>query len=48
MEKQRVNMDLDKDLWKSMSIRCTELDMEKKQFVENAIREEMKRGQKKN
>lgn len=37
-EKQRVNMDLDKELWKQVGIKAIELGMQKKELVELAIK----------
>lgn len=35
--KQRVNMDLEKSLWKQVSMKAIELDMQKKDLVELAL-----------
>jgi len=40
--KQRVNMDIDKELWKQVTIKCAELGIEKKQFVEEALKNKLK------
>jgi len=37
--KQRVNMDIDKDLWKEVSMKAIELDMQKKELVEKILKE---------
>lgn len=37
-EKQRVNMDIDKQLWKRVSVKAAEDEMEKKELVEEALR----------
>jgi len=36
--KQRVNMDLDKNLWKRVGMKAIELDMQKKDLVELALK----------
>ena len=36
--KQRVNMDLDKELWKQVGMKAIELDMQKKDLVELALK----------
>lgn len=41
---QRVNMDLDKKIWKQVGIKCIELNMQKKDFVELALKELLKTG----
>lgn len=38
MEKQRVNMDLDKELWKRVSIKAIEEGIQKKELVEKALK----------
>lgn len=43
---QRVNMDLNKELWKRVGIRCIELDIQKKQFVEKALEKLLKETEK--
>ena len=44
MTKQRINMDIDRVLWKKVSIRCIELEIEKREFVEAALVEYLERG----
>lgn len=39
MDKQRVNMDIDKILWKKVGIKAVELDTQKKDIVEKALKE---------
>lgn len=39
MEKQRVNMDIDKSLWKEVGKLSIELEMQKKEIVELALKE---------
>ena len=36
--KQRVNMDLDKELWKQVGMKAIEIDMQKKDLVELALK----------
>lgn len=38
-EKQRVNMDIDKQLWKRVSVKAAEDEMEKKEVVEEALKQ---------
>lgn len=38
MEKQRVNMDIDKELWRQVGIKSAELDIQKKDIVEKALK----------
>ena len=42
MEKQRVNMDLDKDLWKLVGVKAIELGIQKKEIVEKALENYLK------
>lgn len=37
METQRVNIDLDKELWRRASVRAAELGITKRELVEKAI-----------
>ena len=46
MSKQRVVIDLDKELWRQVSIRVAELQTTKKEFVESTLREMLKEGKK--
>lgn len=39
MDKQRVNMDIDKNLWKKVGIKSIELGLQKKELVEKALEE---------
>ena len=45
MEKQRVNMDIDKKLWKQVGIKAAELEMQKKEIVEEALKIFLKENQ---
>lgn len=38
MDKQRVNMDINKELWKKVGIRAIELNLQKKEIVELALK----------
>ena len=42
MEKQRVNMDLDKDLWKLVGIKAIKSGIQKKEIVEKALENYLK------
>jgi len=42
MEKQRVNMDLDKDLWKQVGIKAIQLGIQKKEIVETSLENYLK------
>lgn len=44
--KQRVNMDLDKNLWKQVGMKAIELDMQKKDLVELALKNFINGGMK--
>ena len=46
MDKHRINVDIDRELWKRVSIRCVELDMEKREFVEEALSDKLERERK--
>lgn len=37
--KQRINLDLDRELWKKVSIKAVELDIQKRELVELALKE---------
>ncbi|WP_172369552.1 hypothetical protein [Sporosarcina jiandibaonis] len=39
MSKQRVNMDLDKELWKQVGITAIELGIQKREVVEKSLKE---------
>jgi len=43
---QRVNMDINKELWKQVGIRCIKLDMQKKEFVEQALKNYLEKTRK--
>lgn len=45
-EKQRINMDLDKELWKKVGIKALELDMQKRELVEKALENFLKENSK--
>jgi len=47
MEKQRVNIDIDKELWKLVSIKAIEEGIQKRQLVETALDEYVNKKQKK-
>ena len=40
-EKQRVNMDIDKDLWKEVTVRAAEEEKEKREYVEESLRKNL-------
>jgi len=42
MGKQRVNMDLDKDLWKRIGIKGIQLGIQKKEIVETSLKNYLK------
>jgi len=42
--KQRVNMDIDKELWKRVGMKALELDMQKKDLVELALKKLLQSG----
>lgn len=44
MEKQRVNMDIDKELWKKVGIRAIELNLQKREVVELALEKFLQEG----
>ncbi|MGG3706935.1 MULTISPECIES: hypothetical protein [Heyndrickxia] len=46
MEKQRVNMDINKELWKKVGIRAIELNLQKKEIVELALEKFLQEGNK--
>jgi len=46
MEKQRVNIDIDKELWKLVSIKAIEEGIQKRQLVETALDEYVKKNKK--
>lgn len=46
MEKQRVNMDINKELWKKVGIRAIELNLQKKEIVELALKKFLQEGNK--
>jgi len=39
MIKQRVNMDIDRELWKRVGMKAVELDMQKRELVEKLLKE---------
>jgi Arc/MetJ family transcription regulator len=45
MERQRVNVDIDKELWRKVSIRCVELGITKRTYLELALEELLKKEQ---
>lgn len=47
MEKQRVNMDIDKNLWREVSVMAVKMAIEKRLFVEAALREKIEKESKK-
>lgn len=44
-EKQRVNMDLDKELWKQVGIKAIQLGIQKKELVEKALKKFLQENQ---
>lgn len=40
-EKQRVNMDIDKELWKEVTVRAAEEEKEKRVYVEESLRKNL-------
>lgn len=46
MDKQRVNMDINKELWKKVGIRAIELNLQKKEIVELALKKFLQEGEK--
>lgn len=46
MEKQRVNMDINKELWKKVGIRAIELNLQKREIVELALEKFLREGNK--
>lgn len=42
MKKQRVNMDLSKELWRDVGIKAAELEKQKKEIVEMALEKFLK------
>lgn len=46
MDKQRVNMDINKELWKKVGIRAIELNLQKKEIVELALEKFLQEGNK--
>jgi predicted GIY-YIG superfamily endonuclease len=44
--KQRVNMDIDEDIWKKVSVECAHSETEKAQFVDRALRKFLKETKK--
>lgn len=43
MEKQRINIDIDKSLWREVSVMAAKLGIEKRVFVEAALREKVEK-----
>lgn len=41
--KQRIVIDIDKELWRQVSMKAAELQMTKKEFVEAAMRRKLER-----
>ena len=37
MTKQRINLDIDRELWKRVSLRAVEDNMQKREIVEKAL-----------
>jgi hypothetical protein len=44
--KKRINLDIDGELWRRLGVRCAELEMMKKEFVEKAIEKLLEETQK--
>ena len=40
---KNINIEIDSDLWRLVSIRAAELEITKKEFVETALREKLER-----
>lgn len=47
MENQRVNMDINKDLWRKVGIKSAELELQKKEIVEKALENFLKENKQK-
>lgn len=43
LERQRINMDLNRELWKEVSKAAIDLGVEKREFVELALKEKLAR-----
>ena len=46
LEKQRINIDIDKTLWKKVGIKAVENDMKKREVVERALSEYIEKNKK--
>lgn len=45
--RQRINIDIQRDLWREVSIMAARMDINKRDFVEAALQEKIKKEQKK-
>lgn len=46
-ENQRINVDVDKSLWRDVGIRCAEQGVTKRTFMEQALEEKLERDKNK-